>query len=76
MEIKLSPKLKKEMPDIKKYGYSSWQNFIEDAVRHWIISLNKKRFAEKSGKIQKALQKLNLKEEDILDEFEKFIHRK
>ena len=44
MEVKLSEKLKRELPDVKGYGYGSVREFIEDAIRRRILDLKKAEF--------------------------------
>lgn len=73
MEIKLSPKIKKEIPvSIREYGYKSKRDFIEDALRHRILELRKFELLSRVKEIQKAMKKKKIKEEDILKDFELF----
>ena len=73
MQVKLSPKIQKEIPvSVKEYGYKSKREFIEDALRRRILELKKFEFLSGVKKIQKAMKKKKIKEEDILKDFEKF----
>ena len=76
MEIKLSEELKKEMSGVASYGYGGVKEFIEDAIRRRILDLKKIEFLSVIGKIRDGMKKRGLKEEDILENFEKFSHRK
>lgn len=77
MEIKLSPRIQKEIPvSMKAYGYESKKEFIEDALRHWVLELKKFEFLSGVKKIKETMIKKEIKEEDILEDFEKFCHKK
>jgi len=77
MEVKLSPKTKKEVSaTIKDYGYKSEKEFIEDALRHRILELKKAEFLAKVEKIRRKMKEKGLKEEDILKDFKEFSHKK
>ncbi len=77
MEIKLSPKIKKEVFDVlKEYGYKSEKDFIEDALRHRILELKKTDFLAKVKEIRERLRKKRVREEEILKDFDKFYHQK
>lgn len=77
MEIKLSPKIKKEDFDIlKEYGYKSEKDFVEDALRRRILELKKVDFSTKVKDIQERMRKKRIKEGEILKDFDKFYHQK
>lgn len=77
MEVKLSPKIGKEVSTtIKDYGYKSEKEFIEDALRRRILELKKAEFLAKTEKIRKRMKEKGFTEEEILKDFEKFSHRK
>ena len=77
MEIELSPRTQKEIPvSMREYGYEDEREFIEDALRYWILELKKAEFFSGVEKIQIAMKKKKIKEEDILKDFEKFRHKK
>jgi len=76
MEIRLSEKLKREIPDIKGYGYGSVKEFVEDAVQRRILDFKKVEFLSFSRRMKEKLEKKGLKEEDILEDFEKSSHKK
>lgn len=76
MDVKLSPKVKKEISaTIKDYGYGSEKEFIEDALRHRILELKKTEFLAKVKKIRDKMTKKGLTEKEILKDFEKFSHK-
>ena len=76
MELKLSPKIKKEVCDLlKKYGYESEKDFIEDALKRRILELKKADFLLKVKKIRERMEKRKITEEEILRDFDKFYHR-
>ena len=70
MEVKLSPKLKKEISEVSEYGYKSEKDFIEDALRRRILELKKGEYLEKVGKVRHAMERAGLKEKDIAEDFE------
>ena len=77
MELKLSPKIKKEIfPTLKDYGYKNEREFIEDALRRRILELKKAEFLIKSKKIREEMKKRGLTEKEILKDFEKFSHKR
>ena len=77
MEIKLSPKIKKEIFDIlKDYGYKSEMDFIEDALRRRILELKKADFLAKVKEIRVRMRKKRISEDEILKDFDKFYHQK
>ena len=76
MEVKISEKLKEEMPDVKGYGYGSIKEFVEDAIRRRILDLKKAEFLSFGRKVRKRLEEKGFKEEDILEDFKKFSHNK
>jgi len=62
MELKLSPKIKGEVLDIlKKYGYESKKDFIEDAVARRILELKKADFLLKVKEIRERMKKKKTK---------------
>jgi len=77
MTIAVSEKIKQ---DIEKkfglYGYSSFKEFVEDALKRRILDLQKTDFLQRVGKIKKEFLKKGLTEQDILSDFDKFYHRK
>ena len=73
MEVKVSPKLKEEISGLlKEYGYESEKDFIEDALRHWVLELKKMDFLTKVSEIRERMKRKGLREKDILRDFEKF----
>lgn len=77
MEVKLSPKIKREIPPaIKDYGYDDEEEFFRDALRHRILELEKIEFLLKTEEIRKRMKERGLIEEDILADFEKFSRKK
>ena len=77
MEIKLSPKIQKEIPvSMREYGYESRKEFIEDALHHWVLELKKFEFLSEVRKIKETMAEKGIKEKDILKDFEKFCHKK
>jgi hypothetical protein len=77
MEIKLSPKIKRDIFDaLKEYGYESEKDFIEDALRRRILELKKTDFLSKIQGIRRLMKKRKIREEDILKDFDKFYHKK
>ncbi len=55
----------------KEWGFSSLDEFINQAVEERIIELKKHEFKERSDKIKEGLEKKSISEQDILDDFEK-----
>jgi len=76
MEVRISEKLKEELPDVKTYGYETVKEFVEDAIKHRILELKKAEFFALVSKIRGGFGKKGLKEEEILEDFEKFSHKK
>jgi SOS response regulatory protein OraA/RecX len=77
MELKLSPKIKSEVLDIlKKYGYESEKDFIEDAVARRILELKKADFLLKAKEIRERMKKKKITEEEILRDFDRFYHQR
>lgn len=77
MEIKLSPKIKKEVFDIMgKYGYKSEKDFIEDALKRRILELKRTDFLLKVKEIRKKMKTKKITEEEILKDFDKFYHER
>jgi SOS response regulatory protein OraA/RecX len=77
MELKLSPKIKDEIVDIlKKYGYESEKDFIEDAVARRILELKKADFLLKVKEIRERMKKKKITEEEILRDFNRFYHQR
>jgi repressor of nif and glnA expression len=77
MVAKISPEIEKEISKIwKELGYKSGKEFIEDALRYWILELKKTKFLAKTAKIQEAMKEKGIKEKDILKEFKIFSHSK
>ncbi len=77
MEIKLSPKVKKEVSGIaKEFGYESEKGFIEDTLRRRILELKRADFLTKIREIREEMKKRKIKEEDILKDFDQFYHKK
>ena len=76
MEVKLSPKIKGEIPPtIKDYGYDDEEEFIRDALRHRILELEKIEFLFRTEEIRKRMKERGLTEKDILADFQKFSHK-
>ena len=78
MGIKLSSKMQKEIPvsSMREYGYENKKEFVEDALRHWILELKKFEFLSEVRKIKEAMTVKGIEEKDILEDFEKFRHKK
>lgn len=77
MEIKLSPRIKKEVSDVlREYGYESEKDFIEDALKRRILELKKADFLSKVREIRRKMARKGLREKDILRDFDKFYHQK
>lgn len=77
MEIRLSPTIKREVSSaLRKYGYGSERDFVEDALRHRILELKKRDFLAETRKLKEALGKRGLSEKDILKDFDEFYHKK
>jgi len=53
-----------------EWGFSSVDDFINEAVEERIIELKKHKFVERSDKIKEELKKKGLSEKDILNDFE------
>ena len=56
---------------IGKFGFESKQNFIEVATRDKILDLKKQMFFEVSSEVARGLKKAGIKEQEILEDFEK-----
>jgi hypothetical protein len=70
MAITIAPKIKKEIFELlKEYGYESEKDFVEDALKHRILELKKKKFFVTSEKIKKELLKRGIRPEKLLREF-------
>ncbi|PIY91083.1 MAG: hypothetical protein COY72_00045 [Candidatus Nealsonbacteria bacterium CG_4_10_14_0_8_um_filter_35_10] len=77
MEIKLSPKIKREVFEtLRKYGYESKKDFIEDAVARRILELKKADFLLKVKEIRERMKKRKMTEEEILRDFDRFYHQR
>ncbi len=77
MIVELSSKTKKAVLEaMKEYGYKSDKEFIEDALRHRILSLKKAEFLKGTKAVRKKLEEKGLSEKDILRDFDKFYHQK
>jgi len=77
MELKLSPKIKGEMFDIlRKYGYESEKDFVEDAVARRILELRRADFLLKVKKIKEGMKKKKITEDEILRDFDRFYHQR
>lgn len=73
MTITISPKTEKEVfAVIKDYGYSTKEEFTEDALWHWVLELKKADFFTRTREIRKKMSKKGLTEKDILADFGKF----
>ena len=70
-------KIKKELPEIiKQFGYESKKDFIEDAILRRVLELRKAEFSSRVEKIKEKMKDRKMTEEEILKDFDKFIHRK
>jgi hypothetical protein len=77
MELKLSPKIKGEIFDVlRKYGYGSEKDFIEDAVARRILELRKADFLLKVKEIRERMKKKKITEDEILRDFDRFYHQR
>jgi len=77
MELKLSPKIKGEILDIlRKYGYESERDFIEDALKRRILELRRADFLLKVKEIRERMRKKKITEEEILRDFDRFYHQR
>lgn len=54
----------------KEWGFSSVEDFINEAVEERILQLKKYEFIERTEKIREELNKKGLTEKDILTDFE------
>lgn len=77
MELKLSPKIKGEILDIlRKYGYESEKDFVEDALKRRILELRRADFLLKVKEIRERMKKKKITEEEILRDFDRFYHQR
>jgi len=77
MELKLSPKIKGEILDIlRKYGYESEKDFVEDALKRRILELKRAEFLLKVKEIKEKMKKKRVTEEEILKDFDRFYHQR
>jgi len=77
MELKLSPKIKGEILDIlRKYGYKSEKDFVEDALKRRILELKRADFLLKVKEIRERMKKRKITEEEILRDFDRFYHQR
>lgn len=77
MLIKLSPKTREEVSStIEDYGYKGIGEFVEDALRHRILELKKTEFLIKIRGIRGKMRKVGITEKELLEDFDKFLHRK
>jgi SOS response regulatory protein OraA/RecX len=75
MELKFSSKMKDEVLDIlRKYGYESKKDFIEDAIARRILELKRADFLLKVKEIREKMKKRKITEEEILRDFDRFYH--
>lgn len=72
MDIKLTPQLKRELSDVRGYGYESKQTFVEDAIRHWVLELKEEGFLSRVKKIRRVIKERGLTEKEITQDFESF----
>ena len=56
---------------ISKFGFESKRDFIEVATRDKLLELKKRIFFDLSDEIARGLKKGGVKEEEILEEFER-----
>lgn len=54
----------------QEWGFSSLDEFINEAVEERILELKKQKFMQRSDKIGDGLKRKGLTEKDILDDFE------
>lgn len=77
MTVTLSPTIKQVVAvTARDYGYRSKKFFIEDAIRHWILTLQKENFLTSAKKVRKRMTTAKLTEREILEDFDKFSHSK
>ncbi len=55
----------------REWGFSSVDEFINEAVEERILELQKHKFFERSDKIREGLERGNISEKDILNDFER-----
>ncbi|MBI2415950.1 MAG: hypothetical protein HYV33_04825 [Candidatus Kerfeldbacteria bacterium] len=71
MTVRLSIQLRKAItPWIKEYGYTSTQDFVEDAIEHRLLQLKQDLFLQHTKIVKRSLRKYKLTEADILKDFE------
>lgn len=75
MTIQLSPRSKRELVGIRKYGYSSPRAFVEDAIRHRVFELQKEDYFSKAKKIRGTMKRKGILEKQILEDFEETRHQ-
>jgi len=61
---------------LRKYGYESKKDFIEDAVARRILELKKADFLLKVKEIRERMKKRKMTEEEILRDFDRFYHQR
>lgn len=77
MVVKLSPKIEKEVStSVRDYGYKDEKEFIEDALRRRLLELKKADFLRKVKRVREKMEERGVTEEEILEDFDKFRHRK
>lgn len=77
MEIKISPKTKKELQEtMRDYGYKTEKDFIEDSIWHRILELKRISFSTLTREIREKMRAKGVTEEEILEDFDKFYHQK
>lgn len=54
----------------REWGFSSIDDFVNEAVEERILELKKHKFVERSDKIKEELRREGISEKDILDDFE------
>lgn len=54
----------------QEWGFSSIDDFVNEAVEERILELKKHKFVERSDKIKEKLKSEGFSEKDILDDFE------
>ena len=57
---------------VKKYGYTSQEDLVHDALKHWILKLQEEEFIKVTNRIRGKMRDKEITEEEILDDFKGF----
>ena len=56
---------------VKKYGYNSQEDLVQDALKHWILKLQEEEFIKAANRMRGKMRDKGVTEEEILRDFEK-----